>query len=144
MRGIFYKFVPNDEIRCHLCENDAEFSEKMQILKNDGDRYRLITGFNVNENNLWFDVVATINIVLNELGIGMCIEHRREEDDEKSIGFEIVLRNTMYIESYVLHPSDNFYRLLEMLLADMGVQFEEYSSSGRFFWIKREVVNKNS
>ena len=144
MRGIFYKFAPNDEIRCHLCENDAEFSEKMQILKNDGDRYRLITGFNVNENNLWFDVVATINIVLNELGIGMCIEHRREEDDEKSIGFEIVLRNTMYIESYVLHPSDSFYRLLELLLADIGVQFEEYSSSGRFFWIKREVVNKNS
>ena len=144
MRGIFYKFVPNGVIKCHLCENDAEFSEKMQILKNDGDRYQLITGFNVDENNLWFDVMATINIVLNELGIGMCIEHRREEDDEKSIGFEIVLRNTMYIESYVLHPSDSFYKLLEMLLADIGVQFEEYSSSGRFFWIKREVVNKNS
>lgn len=144
MRGIFYKFVPNDEIRCHLCENDTEFSEKIQILKNDGDRYQLITGFNVDENNLWFDVMAAINPVLNKLGIGMCIEHRRGEDDEKSIGFEITLANTVYIESYVLHPSDSFYRLLELLLADIGVQFEEYSSSGRFFWIKREVVNKNS
>ena len=144
MRGIFYKFVPNDEIRCHLCENDTEFSEKIQILKNDGDRYQLITGFNIDENNLWFDVMAAINPVLNKLGIGMCIEHRREEDDEKSIGFEITLANTVYIESYVLHPSDSFYRLLELLLADIGVQFEEYSSSGRFFWIKREVVNKNS
>lgn len=144
MRGIFYKFVPNNEIKCHLCENDTEFSEKMQILKNDGDRYQLITEFNVDENNLWFDVMAAINPVLNKLGVGMCIEHRREEDDEKSIGFEITLANTVYIESYVLHPSDSFYRLLELLLADIGVQFEEYSSSGRFFWIKREVVNKNS
>lgn len=144
MRGIFYKFVPNNEIRCHLCENDAEFSEKMQILENNGNRYQLITGFNVDENNLWFNVVTTINLVLNKLDVEMCIEHRREEDDEKSIGFEITLANTMYIESYVLHPSDSFYRLLELLLADMGVQFEEYSSSGRFFWIRREVVSKNS
>ena len=143
MRGIFYKFIPDNEIRCKVCETAEEFKEKVEILKNE-NKYKFVAGFNTDDSNLWFNVMGTVNIVLNELGIGMCIEHRNNEDDERSLGFEITLANTMYIESYVLHPSDSFYKLLEMLLADMGVQFEEYSSSGRFFWIKREVVNKNS
>lgn len=85
-----------------------------------------------------FEMIEELNKILKKEGclIRLKSEYTTVDNDEefRNIKCEIVLENDKFLNSYILNPSDSFYKIVKEFFKAKGIESITFNNTRTIFW----------
>lgn len=148
-KAIIYRWNKMNEIKVHMVNDKAEYSRVMNLLYEcERDKvYFLIGELNLENEHCYIEVISFFNTVLEkyfpQCPVCLCgkLNPVTNHFAVATNHFEctIEMKYNLFVDSYIINLTNEFYNMLEMFFKDCGFKIKDYNNTRNIFWFEKEV-----
>lgn len=139
---IIYKWNKVNQIKVHKVEDVNEYRKVMNILYEQDKEYFLIGEIDLEKELSYLQVVSFFNKVLEICypQCPVCLCGELKPIATKHFECIIKMRNSLFVDSYIINLTNEFYNMLELFFKDCGFKIKDYNNTRNTFWYEMEEV----
>ena len=140
-KAIIYRWNKMNEIKVHMVNDKEEYSRVMNLLYECDKDYFLIGELNLENECCYLEVISFFNTVLERYfpQCPVCLCGKLSPIDTNHFECTIEMKDNLFVDSYIINLTDEFYHMLEMFFKDCGFKIKNYNNTRNTFWFEKEV-----
>ena len=141
-RVIIYRWNKMNQIKVHKVDDVDEYRKVRNILYEQDKEYFLIGEIDFEKELSYLQVVAFFNTILEKYytQCPVCLYGKLKPIATNHFECNIKMKDNLFVDSYIINLTNEFYNMLEMFFKDCGFKIKDYNNTRNTFWYEMKEV----